>query len=63
MPFAEEGHRHVHFHVVPRMSDLDEPRRGPDVFAFLNVPETDQVPADERDELAARIGLAIGRER
>ena len=37
MMFAEaEGFSHLHFHVVPRMSDLPEDRRGPKVFAYLN---------------------------
>lgn len=36
MMFAEaEGFSHLHFHVVPRMSDLPEDRRGPKVFAYL----------------------------
>lgn len=34
--FAEaEGFSHLHFHVVPRMSDLPEDRLGPRIFAYL----------------------------
>jgi len=36
MMFAEaEGFSHVHFHLVPRMSDLPEERQGPRIFAYL----------------------------
>jgi diadenosine tetraphosphate (Ap4A) HIT family hydrolase len=36
MMFAEaEGFSHLHFHVVPRMSDFAEDRLGPKVFAYL----------------------------
>jgi diadenosine tetraphosphate (Ap4A) HIT family hydrolase len=36
MMFAEaEGFSHVHFHLVPRMSDLPEEREGPRIFAYL----------------------------
>lgn len=64
MQFAEaEAHRHVHFHVVPRMPGLDVDRRGPNVFAYLNVPEHEQVPAADRNALAARIGAVLARVR
>jgi diadenosine tetraphosphate (Ap4A) HIT family hydrolase len=36
MMFAEaEGFSHVHFHLVPRMSDLPDERQGPRIFAYL----------------------------
>jgi diadenosine tetraphosphate (Ap4A) HIT family hydrolase len=36
MMFAEaEGFSHVHFHLVPRMSDLPDERRGPRILAYL----------------------------
>lgn len=60
--YAETGHHHVHFHVVPRMADFGADERGTAVFRFLDVPETEQVPAAERDELASRIGEAMRRE-
>jgi diadenosine tetraphosphate (Ap4A) HIT family hydrolase len=56
MLFAEaEGHQHVHFHVVPRMDDFTSEDRGPGVFRFLNVPESEQVSPEERDRLASLI--------
>jgi diadenosine tetraphosphate (Ap4A) HIT family hydrolase len=42
MQFAEkEGFAHIHFHVVPRMSDLPVDRRGPNVFQYLTPRSTD----------------------
>jgi len=62
MLYAEaEGYAHVHFHVVPRMADQPETERGPRVFARLGVPESDQVPEAERDQLAHDITEALGR--
>jgi diadenosine tetraphosphate (Ap4A) HIT family hydrolase len=56
MLFAElAGHRHLHFHVVPRMSWFGESERGPAAFRFLNLPEEEQVPVAERERLAAAI--------
>ena len=51
MLFAEaDGFAHLHLHVVPRMADQPDDRRGPDVFGYL----TDGRPVSpaRRDELA-----------
>jgi diadenosine tetraphosphate (Ap4A) HIT family hydrolase len=62
--FAEqEGFGHVHFHVVPRMSDLPREHRSVNVFYYLSQPEETWVPAQERDRLAEAIGAAIRRRR
>ncbi|GAA2295642.1 HIT family protein [Streptomyces kunmingensis] len=51
--FAEaEGFAHVHFHLVPRMEDLDATRRGPAVFEYLRRPEPEHVSAAQADEVA-----------
>lgn len=51
--FAEkEGFAHVHFHVVPRMPNLPDDRRGPHIFAYLEVPEDQRVSEQQQDELA-----------
>jgi diadenosine tetraphosphate (Ap4A) HIT family hydrolase len=56
MQFSETpGYQHLHIHLVPRMPDQPEDRQGPQVFGYLDVPEDEEVPADERD----RIGLAL----
>lgn len=51
----QEGHRHVHVHIVPRASDLPHEHRGPRVFELMGVPEEQWVPEARRDELAALI--------
>ncbi|MEX0874390.1 MAG: HIT family protein [Actinomycetota bacterium] len=60
MFFAEsEGFQHVHFHLVPRMENFTDEQRGPNVFTFLKHPESDWVPLEERDRLAAAIRGAM----
>lgn len=51
MLFAEaDGFAHLHIHLVPRMADQPEDRRGPAMFGHLTDPHT--LCADERDEIA-----------
>lgn len=52
------GFNHVHFHVVPRMADLSEDRRGTAIFAYLK-----EVPLseEERDNTARRIRAELER--
>lgn len=50
-----EGFGHLHFHVIPRMEWFTDAQRGPNVFVFLGVDESNRVPSDEMD----RIALAI----
>jgi len=51
--FAEmEGFSHVHFHVIPRMSDLPDDHRGPRVFRYLDSPPDQRVAAERMDQLA-----------
>jgi diadenosine tetraphosphate (Ap4A) HIT family hydrolase len=58
--YAEaEGFAHVHFHVVPRMSDQDPALRGPRITALLGVDDRDAVSADERERLAAAIAAEL----
>ncbi|CAM5660025.1 hypothetical protein GCM10010329_24620 [Streptomyces spiroverticillatus] len=58
--FAEaEGFGHVHFHVVARMADQPEDRRGPAVFGYLGRPEEEWVSPERADELAREIGRAL----
>lgn len=54
--FAEHPeHPHVHFHVVPRMADLPDDKRGRRIFDYLGVPESDTVPLETRNVLAAKL--------
>ncbi|WP_407547639.1 HIT family protein [Streptomyces sp. Pv4-95] len=51
--FAEaEGFAHVHFHIVPRMADLQPEHRGTGIFELLRRPEQERVTADQADEVA-----------
>ncbi len=56
MQFAEQAeHPHVHFHIVPRMADQPEDRRGGQVFGYLGVAEEERVPEETLTALAAQI--------
>jgi diadenosine tetraphosphate (Ap4A) HIT family hydrolase len=51
MLFAEApGFAHLHVHVVPRMPDQPNDRRGPDVFGYLK--DGRPLPPERRDEVA-----------
>ena len=57
MLFAEaEGFEHLHLHVVPRLADHPEDRRGPKVFAFMH--DDAAVSPERRHELALAIRAA-----
>jgi diadenosine tetraphosphate (Ap4A) HIT family hydrolase len=57
MQFAEAAeHRHVHFHVVPRMADFTAEQRATKVFTFL---EGDPIPSEEMDRIALAIRSAL----
>lgn len=54
--FAEaEGFEHLHVHVVPRVPDLPDDRRGPRIFGYLVKEESQWLPEAERDRLAAEL--------
>jgi diadenosine tetraphosphate (Ap4A) HIT family hydrolase len=58
--FAEAaGFAHLHVHVIPRMSWFTPAQRGPGVFSMLGVSTSDEVPEDERDQLALTIRHAM----
>lgn len=48
-------HPHVHFHVVARMSDQPEDRRGPHVFGYVGVPKEERVSAETMNALATQV--------
>lgn len=59
--FAEaEGFAHVHFHVVPRMADLDPSLRGPKVFQLLGVSDDETLDTGSVDALCDRLAEAVG---
>jgi diadenosine tetraphosphate (Ap4A) HIT family hydrolase len=50
------GFNHLHFHVVPRMDDIPDDRRGASVFAYLKEePLSDQ----GQDDVALRVRAAL----
>ncbi|KAB8141038.1 HIT family protein [Chloroflexia bacterium SDU3-3] len=54
--FAEaQGHPHVHVHIIPRMPDIPDDRRGPRVFGYLGVPEAERVPEDAMNRIAEQV--------
>lgn len=54
--FAEQpGHSHVHFHIVPRMTDIPQERRGVGIFGYLGVPEEQAVSLERRNEIALEV--------
>lgn len=56
MQFAEqEGHNHVHFHIVPRMSNLPDAYKGANIFQYLGVDEPDRVPEPTMNDIAAML--------
>jgi diadenosine tetraphosphate (Ap4A) HIT family hydrolase len=55
--FAEApGCHHLHFHVVPRMTDLSPERQHNAVFAYLN---EEPLSDDERDAIAREVKAAL----
>lgn len=56
MQFAEhKEHPHVHFHVVARMSDQPEERKGAKIFGYATPTPEEQVRETQMNELAFRI--------
>jgi diadenosine tetraphosphate (Ap4A) HIT family hydrolase len=62
MLFAEaEGFSHLHFHIVPRHSELAPAHRGPRVFAYLGAPPEEQLHEKDRNALATELRAAMTR--
>ncbi|CUS04994.2 conserved protein of unknown function [Candidatus Promineifilum breve] len=54
--FAEQAeHPHVHFHVIPRMTDQPAERRGPAVFGYLGVPEDERLSDELMNAIATQV--------
>lgn len=58
MQFGEKE-PHVHFHVVPRMPALEEANRGPGVFIYMDVADSESVPEPLRNEIAMKMREAV----
>ncbi len=58
--FAESAeHRHVHFHIIPRMADLPEDRRSVHIFEYLGVPEEARVSEETMNKIASNLQTAL----
>jgi len=56
LQFAEHPqHPHVHFHVVPRMPDQPEARRGARVMEYMGVPENEWVSEAAMNEIGIQV--------
>jgi len=54
--FAEHPeHPHVHFHVIPRMSDQPEDKRSMGIFAYLGVEEADRVSEPRMNDISQKV--------
>jgi diadenosine tetraphosphate (Ap4A) HIT family hydrolase len=53
-------HPHVHFHVIPRMPDMPDEARGPNVFQrYLGVGEAARVPETQMNAIAQSVGGSL----
>ena len=60
--FAEQAeHPHVHFHVIPRLADQPDDRRGPRVFGYLGVPDEERVGEEWMNAIAAAVRRLLGK--
>ena len=54
--FAESpDHPHVHFHIIARMADQPDDRKGPRVFGYLNTDSAERITESEMNALAVKI--------
>ena len=54
--FAEMAeHQHVHFHVIPRMANQPEDRRGTNVFSYSGVSEEERVSEELMNKIAKQV--------
>ncbi|HEY3365257.1 MAG TPA: HIT family protein [Symbiobacteriaceae bacterium] len=54
--FAEAAeHPHAHFHIVPRLRDQPDERRGMGIFGYLGVPEEQRVSPAIMNEIAQQL--------
>ncbi|HUI90034.1 MAG TPA: HIT domain-containing protein [Anaerolineales bacterium] len=56
LQFAESPeHPHVHFHIIPRMTDLPEDHRSVQIFKYLGVPEEERLSQEAMNSLALKV--------
>ena len=61
MQFSEApGFSHLHVHLVPRLADQPDDRKGAAVFGYLAPDASDLVPTDEMDRIAVAVRQLVG---
>ena len=54
--FAEAAeHPHVHFHIIPRMANQPENRKGPQIFNYLGVEDSERVSEHDMNTIASAL--------
>lgn len=54
--FAEHpDHPHVHFHIIPRMANQPEDKRGTGIFAYLGVPKEERVSETVMNDISEKV--------
>lgn len=60
MQFSEApGFTHLHVHLVPRMPDQPDERKGPGILGYLGAAEDARVPTAEMDRIAVDVGRRV----
>jgi diadenosine tetraphosphate (Ap4A) HIT family hydrolase len=60
--FAEaKEHPHVHFHIIPRMTDQPEAYRSTNIFGYLGVPDAERVPEADMNTIAWQMRQGLSR--
>jgi diadenosine tetraphosphate (Ap4A) HIT family hydrolase len=57
--FGEAPGFHLHFHLVPRLGDLDPTLRGPEIFGLLGVGKEKEISAADRDGNATKLAAHL----
>lgn len=56
LQFAEHPeHPHVHFHIIPRMTDIPADKKSTNIFNYAPQSETDKLSQDVMNEIASKI--------
>jgi diadenosine tetraphosphate (Ap4A) HIT family hydrolase len=56
LQFAEHPkHPHVHFHIIPRMTDQPEEKKATKIMGYLGVPQNERVTEEVMNELGKQV--------
>jgi diadenosine tetraphosphate (Ap4A) HIT family hydrolase/ribosomal protein S18 acetylase RimI-like enzyme len=57
--FGEVPGFHLHFHLMPRLGNLDPALCGPGIFSLLGVDKENEVSPADRDDIATRLAVHL----